>query len=151
MTDGNMDGNKAQQVDQPLSNTISRHIPAIAHDYVVPERRKFFRRHFDPTKFIACRLPRRPFECLDEIREVRFKRLRMIVGDESDALLLALAQGRDRATFHGCDYWEAGPDLGVTVKQAIVQSVTVSIIRGISVAVLLEHEFCDLLSDIDRD
>jgi len=146
-----MDRDKAEQVDQPLSNTISRHMPVIAHGYFFPERGKFFRIHFDATKFIARRLPRSPFECLDEIREVRFKRPRVIFGDKGNALLLALAQGRDRATFHSWDYWEAGPDLSVTVEQAIVPSVAGSVIRGISVTVLLEHEFRDLLSDIDRD
>lgn len=111
-----MDGDKAEEVNEPLSNTVARHIPVRAHDYVIPERREVLRRHSDTTKFITRRLPRRPLECLNEVRKISVERLRMIIRDESDALPPPLARRRNYSALHGGNNWEAGPDFGMAVE-----------------------------------
>lgn len=111
-----MDGDKAEEVNEPLSNTVARHIPVRVHDYVIPERREVFRGHSDTTEFIARRLPRRPLECLNEVREVSVERLGMIIRNESDALPPPLARRRDCSALHSGNNWEAGPDFSMTVE-----------------------------------
>lgn len=44
------------------------------------------------------------------------------------------------AAFYSSNDWEVGPDFSMEIKQAIVQSVTHSIVQGISVPILLEHK-----------
>jgi hypothetical protein len=75
----------------------------------------------------------------------------VVSGDESDAFLPPLARGGDCAPLHSGDDRETGPNFGVTIKQTVVHRVTRSIIRGIFVTVLLEHELRELFRDIDCD
>ena len=72
-------------------------------------------------------------------------------GDESQALLLALAQGRDSTSPHGSENRVTRPDFGMAVEQAVVHCMSRSNIGSTSVAIFFEHELRMLLRDIDGD
>ena len=87
-----MNGNEAKDIDQPLPETIARHVPVRSREHFVPKWPESRRGDLDATQLISRGLSRSLLESFDEIGKVRRKRLCVIIADECQRLSPTFAE-----------------------------------------------------------